>query len=347
LPRKRSKNWLITCGVLFGIGIVTALRLLYSGSAPSNHAASAPTPQRPSDAELRLLQQKVECQQRWQAKIQPRLKVADEACRESVDKSIRVLTDFLEERKVGARPLAEAMLTFRSKWKLVVSHLPSWLGGDSNAHRALLEQKFNEHVFTSEQMKQSVEAAVKTYLNHVQAIENQLLVEIRADLADLPIGAIPEAQSDSVFAKRFEQLVADVTPKVAESLGIDVARELGTWVASEVAARIAIRVLTAVATRLGVSAGILTAGASASWATVGLSVLAAIVIDHAVGWIINWATDPVGKLETRIKEMLDETSKLVVNGEREMRGLRAELQRLNEARERVRAEAVRRIVLGE
>lgn len=347
LPRKRAKKWLITAGVLCGIAIVAAYRLLTPGSAPSQPPASAPTAQRPTDAELSALRLKVERQQRWQAKIQPRLKVADEACRDSIAKSIHVLTAFLEERKVGARPLAETMLTFGSKWKLVVSHLPSWLGGDGNAHRALLEQKFSEHIFTSDQMKQAVEAAVKTYLNHVQAIENELLVEIRADLADLPMEAIPEANSDAAFAKRFSKLVEDVTPQVAESLGMDVARELGTWVASEVAARIAVRVLTAVATRLGVSAGILTAGASASWATFGLSVLAAIVIDQAVGWIINWATDPVGKLETRIKEMLDETSKLVIDGEGETRGLRHELERLDQVRQRVRADAVRRIVLGE
>ncbi len=346
-PRNRTRNWLITAGVLSGIAILLLVRFVYQQKPTAARHTPAPVAQKPSDTELQLLELKVERQQSWQTKVLPRLDVANDACKESIDKSLRVLTDFMAERKFGARPLAEAMLTFGSKWKLVVSHLPSWLGGDSNAHRAFLEQKFSEHVFTSEQMKQAVEAAVKTYLNHVQAIENQLLVEIRADLADLPIGAVPEASSDTVFAQRFEQLVSDITPQVAESLGMDVAREIGTWVAGEVAARIAIRVLTAVATRLGVSAGILTAGASASWATFGLSVLAAIVVDQAVGWIINWAADPVGKLEARVREMLDDTCKLVVDGEGDARGLRVELQRLNTARERVRAEAVRRIVLGE
>jgi hypothetical protein len=75
--------------------------------------------------------------------------------------------------------------------------------------------------------------------------------------------------------------------------------------------------------------------------------LAAIVVDQVVGWIVNWATDPVGKLEARVQGMLDEVTALVVEGDDGTEGLRAELTKLNEARSRVRAEALRRIVVGE
>lgn len=349
--RTSRRNVLISLGVLTGLALVLLLRIVFTQHGTPSAPATSPTTQQPSAEALAQLQVRVERQQRWQARVHPRLEVADEACAESIDKAVHVLTDFVAERKKGARPFAESILTFRSKWSLVVSHLPSWLGGDANSHRALLEKEFGDRVFTSDQMRQAVEAAVGTYLNHVQAIENQLLVDIRADLADLPLDAIPAGSSQEVFAKHFDRLVAEITPQVAGALGADVIREIGAWVGGELAARIAIRVLSSVATRLGVSAGILGAGASTSWATFGLSVLAAIVVDQAVGWIINWATDPVGKLEERVSQMLDEVCNLIVEGEGEgdgtLRGLRAELRVLDHARARVRSEALRKLVLGE
>lgn len=347
VPPRRLRNRLITAGVLCGLVVAAALRLARSERTAAPLPVNARTAARASIDESQRRDHELIREQCWRTKIAPRLASADEACAASVDQSLRLMADFLDDRKSGARPLAESMLAFGSKWKLVVSRLPDWAGGDANAHRNLLERRFGEYVFTDEQIRRAVEAVVTAHVQQMEAIENQLLVEVRADLADLPVGAIPAADSDAAFSEMFARFVAEATPRVAESLGVDVARELGSWVAGEVAARVAIRVLTTVATRLGVSAGILTAGASASWASFGLTVLAAIVIDETVGRLINWATDPVGTLEARIKEMLDDTSDLVVNGRRGVHGLRAELVRLNETRRIVRTEALRRIVRAE
>lgn len=346
-PPSKTKSRLITGGVLTGIVLILIVRFVIQETRKPTAPAIVPSARVPAPGEPRDIQLKDERQQLWQAKVDPRLKKASDSCNKAIDESIEVLDEFVRERKAGARPLAEAMLAFRSKWNLVISQLPWWLGGDPNAHRAFLEKKFDENIFTSEQMKQAVEAAVKTYFNHVQAVENQLLVDIRADLADFPLGVIPETETASVFSKHFEQLIIEITPDVEKSLGFDVTRELASWVGGELATRIAVRLLTAVATRLGVSAGIMSAGASASWATFGISVLAAIVIDHTVGWIMDKVTDPVGQLEARIEEMLDETTKLVVEGEGQTNGLREELMRVNNAREQLRTEALRRIVVGE
>ena len=344
--RRLARSVLITGGVLTGLAVVIAGRFWLGGPKPQT-APEPPVAQVPSPAKLDALKLKVERKQRWQAKVRPRLEVADEACRDSISASIRVVTDFVQERKGGTRDFAKAMLTLRSKWQLVKSHLPSWLWGDDNAHRRFLEQKFNNHVFSSEDMKKAVEAAVTTYSNHVDAIENELLVAVRADLADIPLDALPPDATGDTFKQEFERLVAEVTPQVAKSLKVDAARELTSGVAGVLATRIAIRVLSSVATRLGVSAGILGAGASASWATFGLSFVAAIAIDQTVGWIINWWTDPVGKVEQRVNEMLDEVCKLIVEGDGDVSGLRAELEKLDQARRHVRAEALRQLVIGE
>ena len=115
--------------------------------------------------------------------------------------------------------------------------------------------------------------------------------------------------------------------------------------ASELARTIAFRVMSAVATRLGVSAGILGTGATASWATFGLSVAASIALDQIVGWIINWASDPVGELEAHVRATLDDILKVMIEGDGEVIGLRTELLKLTGIRTRARTEALQRVVL--
>ena len=279
----------------------------------------------------------------WAERVEPALAAADARTARAIDGSARAVQDFLAERQAGTRAFAEAMLSLRSKWALVRSKAPSFAGGDDQAHIRFLNQKFSELVFSDAEFRSALESAVTAYLGSVQAAENELLVTVRADMADIPLEALPAARSEQLFRSEFENLTRQIAPAVARELGVDVVREMSSLVASEIATA----VLTNLATRLGVSSGLLAAGVSASWTTFGLSIVAAIVVDQVICWAVSEVRDPAGELEGRMNRLLADIGRLIIEGDGYSPGLRAQLNAFDRARSHVRRIALERLILGQ
>jgi len=335
--------------VLAAVALCAAVILVLNRQHPHTvllHPASDQPPRRIAE-ERAALDARAERQRRWREIVQPRLQECAAATARAADESVGLLTRFIAERKAGSHAFAESMLGLRAKWTFVRSKLPGWLGGNETAHAQYLAERFRETIFSNEEVRMTLENVVVSYLSTVQARENELLVRTRADLADIPLPEFPAVQSDATFQAEFDRLLRDAAPTIQTDVGVDVARELTSFVMGEVAASVAVRVMTAVATRLGVSAGILGAGASASWATFGLSLVAGIIVDQVVSWIIDAVRDPVGQLETRVNEMLDQLSREIVDGAPGDPGLRGRLVAIDRQRAAIRSEALRRLVLGE
>jgi hypothetical protein len=99
-------------------------------------------------------------------------------------------------------------------------------------------------------------------------------------------------------------------------------------------------VLTQVAVRLGVSAGILGAGASTSWATFGAGLVVGLIVDQLVSWIWDWWADPRGSLATELNAKLDSLHALIVDGDAQTPGLRTALGEFARHRAELRRAAV-------
>ena len=272
---------------------------------------------------------------------------ADAACDRALRKNVGLVRTFLLERRKGSRAFAEDMLSMRGKWALVKTHLPAMVGGREDAELRYLADRFACRVVSDEELKAVLEAAVASYVAQVQAIENELLVGVRADVADLPLASVPADATAEIVRAEYERLVRVIAPAVATDLGVDAARELASLVAGDVAAGIAGSVLGTVATRLGISSGLLAAGAGASWATLGLSIVAAVIADQVIDFAIDLVHDPTGKLTDRVDEMLANVGRLIAEGDGERPGLRAELTTFDKARSAIRRAALRRLVLEE
>lgn len=350
-PRTPSMK-VIVAGVILGLVIVIGVRSWATRSGPSS--AVVPDSRSPSRQELDDLQAKVERIERWQSRIEPRLLVSDEASRNEIDKNIKLLVDFVAERKKGSTEFAKAILSLKGKWRLVRSKLPGWLprwmAGDPEAHAQFLQEQFSRHVFSPEDFQKTIENVVTGYLDSVAAIENELLVMVRADLANLPGSQPGPFHSDEVFRQEFQQLVEELIPQIASELKIDLGREL----AAGVAAKIAVEVMISVGTRLGVSSGLLAAGTLGSVATFGLSLVAAIVIDIAADWLLRLVYDPEKAVADKVNAFLDQMLATLVNGyetnqgEKSVHvpGLREKLAELDRLRAKVRADALRGLVVG-
>jgi hypothetical protein len=195
------------------------------------------------------------------------------------------------------------------------------------------------------------------------------------------VEAIPVVASNDEFAREFARLLQSVVSDVQLELGVTISETVASLVAADIAVLIVQQVGTAIAAQLGVDAGILGAGAGASWATLGVSVVAAIVADIALDWLIKVAGyDPAEKVSATVQNALDRLRGLLVDGDSQSAelyrivkeieasdpwpdlrrkaqgaaaamessgrlGLRHDLLRLNKVRARLRSEALKRLVL--
>jgi hypothetical protein len=116
-------------------------------------------------------------------------------------------------------------------------------------------------------------------------------------------------------------------------------------VGSEIATAITIRVGTAVAARLGVSTTILGTGVAASTETLGVSIVAGIIVDWIAGRIIGWYYKPEVEIGKKLSAELDALSLLIVSGDEKTRGLKQELEALAVRRKLVRDDALREMIL--
>lgn len=321
-------------------------------------------------------------QKAWH-KIEPRIDEADRADLAALELQLATIDEFFHERRAGTKPFAEAVLSLRGKWVFVKSRLPS---ADDGAHLRFLEENFEKNVFTIADLKQTIESTIRGYVSRVQGIENKLLVDVRADLSErelavagAPLIALPEQE----FRRRFDLLLQNVATAVSRDSQFAASREVVSFVSGEVAAQIAVRVATAVAARLGISAGVLGTGAAAGWATFGVGLVAAVVIDVAIDRVTKAAGyDPVERVATKVDEVLEQVRQLILAGDPEAwavlaklrtmaendpdpnvraesgravesieaggsLGLRRELRQLHDSRAKLRREALRRLVFDD
>lgn len=365
---RRSTLWLM-------LAVAGALTALISARPWGSSAGPAPAVSvalvTPPPAEIR--------QRAWQT-IQPRLEASDLSAQAQIERSLAIVNEFFAQRSQNSRAFGEEVLALRGKWQFIHSRLPY---ADKDAHYKFLAQRFEKTIFSPEELRSVIEQAVTAHLAGVEGIENRLLVEIRADLADDSSSqALPTIRSDASLQEDFRQLATQVARQVSSDLGVDVLRETGALVTFKVAEVIARRVAVAVATRLGVSAGILSAGAGSSVTTLGVGLVACITVDLGVDWFMRLAGyDPPGQVAQKVQATLEHVRELVVEGDREavdayaalresarqdtdpavrsaaeravrnidrkglVRGLRAELQGLDQARAEIRRETLRLLIL--
>jgi hypothetical protein len=199
---------------------------------------------------------------------------------------------------------ADSILGFQSKWKLVLDKLP-W--NDKDRHDRFLKDQFEEHIFSSEELESAVRQAVKERLNQVRDIESQMLIGIRADIEGLPELAQIESLDAGELELRFQQAIAQASQVVSQDLSSNIESQLVSLVAGEVMAQVAIR--------MGVSAGILSTGAASGWATLGIGLVAGILVDQLVTRIWDWWSEPEVELQYQVSKQLSLVHDLICKGE--------------------------------
>jgi hypothetical protein len=236
---------------------------------------------------------------------------ADRDAHQAVTAQVATLATVFEEAKQQTPALANEVLAWAGHWRFLIDHVP---GAGTGRHTAFLDAAIVRHLFCAEQLTARLDTAVRAYRQAEHTIEDQLLVQLRQDLADLAVpGSGPSLDTKGITAA-LDQLTQAAAAQAGVGLQVDVSRELASWVACEMVARIAVRALVPEA---------LVASAPA---TLGVGLAAAVVADQALAWTWDYCADPRGAMTKALNRQLDECAQRVIVGTREKPGLQPRLE---------------------
>lgn len=301
LSPKAAKRVLGVAGVVFGIALAMLIR--GSWTAPPTHTLAATA--------------------RVAAAVDQHLKWAEQHSAEGLPPQFEPIHAFFEEARAGVRPFAEDALGWTSKWKLIGEYF-----GGGDGHKAYLEERFAEHLFTAAELEGLVQQVVAGYLSHLDQVDNLLLVRIEADLEGIPIGrftaGIDHVAIEQALSTAIREALAAAEADVPSMIG----REFTSFVAGEV--------LTVAGVQLATSAGIIGVGAASGTVTFGIGLIAGIIVDA----IINAVMDPAGELSDQLNDTLLRLEALIVSGDGEQPGLYQRLRDFASLRAEARRTAI-------
>ena len=263
----------------------------------------------------------------------PHLAKADLECERAIEEQLQSLNVFFAESKKNTRGFADDALGWGSKLRLIQDALPFTR---SDRHKEFIKNKFEETIFSREQLEVSVKQVVKGYLARVRSIESKMLVELRADAGDFPAAYLLTQLDDKQLQATYDTALAKTIESTGGKLQEDIAAGIVSTIAGEVLAQVAIR--------LGVRAGILGAGAATGTFTLGVGLVVGLIVDEIVSRVWDWYSDPKANLAGEIDKKLDEMNRLLVDGSTDVKGLRERLREFSRDRSAIRTSIVIRML---
>jgi len=295
----------------------------------------------------------------WHTKVAPHLDRLDQVSASIAEKHLARISAFFSDKKRGGRDFAAEAFSLTAKFYLVKGKL---FADDGAGFRQWLQGTFEEKVFRAEDLQALIASVIGGYVAEMQGLENDALVQIRADIAedDLFHGKMPELQTDQAFQDEYRRLAEEVLPKVVDDLNVGAAGFLTNLALTEVATT---TLGPGLVGRLGISGSGLWSGLARSGTFIGVGMVAWWALDKLIDWLLDlFGYGPAAELAGRVEQALGRLESNLIDGEQMqevqlqfqadaeptrqggMMGLRSEFQKLQVLQSKVRREALLKLV---
>ena len=241
--------------------------------------------------------------------------------------AVQAVPIFMRQARQRTRQFAEEALSFSSKWKFITDIVTR-----DAQHATFLKERFEAIVFSSDDLNEAVESVVNSYIRYLRNTETEMLLRMKADLADLPEIGLPDWYDQKTVASQLDAALRDAATAVQTDLQANAGIEIASCIAGEV--------LTQATLQLATSSGILGTGAVSGPASLGISLIVGIVVDQIISEVYNQAFDPAGELSSSLNWRLADLQKSIVFGTRESPGLSPRLFLFAKDRNTVRRQAI-------
>jgi hypothetical protein len=236
---------------------------------------------------------------------------ADTRSAEAIDARLKPVRELFARGRKGADGFAAEALSWQGKWQFVRG-----LTDGGATHRAFLAKAFAWHVFNAEELEEALTAAVRGYLDDLDGYEAEMLVRLRADLADpgRPADLLPPAlRGDEAFRAAYRKLAEEIAADLRKDIAVTAGSEVALFVASDIAAQVALQAARAAATQLGLDAGLLGGGAVSGLATLGVGMVVALILDAVLDQVLKLAGhDPEAEVAAKVRRTLSDLEAALV-----------------------------------
>lgn len=232
---------------------------------------------------------------------------------DATDVAIAQIEAFFHQAKQGSPRFAERALHWKTRWAIANDALPFTGKG---RQQQILRSAFEQEIFSSRQLETTLQQILQQWFGSLQDIENQMLIDLYADLEAAGYDTIPLAQfrTTALQAQQHSERLAGRSGK------IELGGDAGLLATSFVLEYLLQKLLTQAAAKGTQSAAILgTSTAFTPW-TLGTSLAIGFVIDFILSKIWDWTFDPRGNLVRQINQQLDRARHAICYGDPAARG---------------------------
>ena len=259
----------------------------------------------------------------FDAEVEPRIVETDALNRQAAERCVERLQRVIDGYRDGVDPFVEDLASISTRLGIVRRMPGNWLAGDQRIE-AYVQQKFEKHLFSQQQLMRDVASVLDNFRNEVDANQNRLLVSVRASLgmSDLPEVDIDDYQPffDSVAKQLRTYSTQQGTSSVYNGLTVLVISEAGSYAAVSVVAGLLARFGSAAAATaavgVGATAGVTAAGAGGGSFVGPVGTAVGLGVGLAIGLTIDWwMTEQFEKkMSDQMKNYLDSLEQTMLHG---------------------------------
>ena len=255
------------------------------------------------------------------------LKETETRMKESSEKSLKKFSLYFDDAKTKVPEFTDWALGGWSKTYYLVDTITF---GTTKWNEELIRKKFESIVMSENSINVEIEKFRKDYMDGMEEALNGMWLKIETTLQNYPsVLEIQKADIRNVKSK-INEIIFEAQKGAQTQAAISGPLFLLSCVLEEglkslfktLWSQISIRAGASALSRGTTSTGILGVGAAGSGASLGLSLVGALVIDYILGCFLDSYFDPKGNLTTAIRKKIDEMNDTIMNGDGNQQGIR-------------------------
>lgn len=266
--------------------------------------------------------------------IRPQIVLADAANRDSAARAIRRLQETFAKYRAKVPAFTADLTSLNTRWSILTSMPGDWWYAD-NRIRKSMQAKFEEHLFSEQQLKREIEDALVKFRDEIKANETAMLASIRAavdrnDLPDFPEVDYGSFSKEVVFALQDYASESGMT-SVQRAIVTEFISGVGGAAAESLFVAVLGQLATTTTTAAAAGGGTMATGAAAgggggSLAGPGgtaIGLVAGLVVGSLIDW---WMTERLeAELNTNMTSMIQQIENSLIDGTEDQPGLRSAL----------------------